>query len=180
MTGVSDKRPVNAICKLQSEYLSYCFHDCFMWPLLQVQPKLWLAEQTTKPFKGVVWMRPHHTDCYFDLWHVYGQSGRNGQVDSVYTSETFPRRGKYLQVAKCWLNISITETWLKVMSSRRLFHVDFPTNLLCSIMIYPICATRSILFSFWFDQRNNSRRRGKIMKMLIIFSFIQPLSLHPN
>jgi len=44
-------------------------------------------------------MRLHHNDGYFDLWHVYGQSGRNGQVDSVCTSATFPRRGKYLQVA---------------------------------------------------------------------------------
>jgi hypothetical protein len=75
---------------------------------------------------------------------------------------------------KCWLNISTTEMWLKVTSSRRLFHVNFPTKFLCAIMIYPIRATRSSLFSFWFDQRNNSRRRERIMKMLIIFSFIQP------
>jgi len=43
-------------------------------------------------------MRPHHTDGYFDIWRVYGQSGRNGQVDSVCTSATFPRRGKYQQM----------------------------------------------------------------------------------
>ena len=77
---------------------------------------------------------------------------------------------------KCWLNISITETWLKVMSSGRLFHVDFRTKMLCAIMIYIIRATRSILFSFWFDQRNNSRRRGPIMKMFIIFFFYLALA----
>jgi hypothetical protein len=70
-----------------------------MWQVLQVQPTMWLAEQNTKPFKGVVRMRPYDIDGYFDLWHFHGQSGRNGQVDSVCTSAPFPRRGKYLQVA---------------------------------------------------------------------------------
>ena len=72
--------------------------------------------------------------------------------------------------------ISIMETRLKVRSSRSLFHLDFPTNILCAIMIRAIC---SILFSFWFDQHDNCRRRGRIMKMLTIV-LIQPLSLYPN